>query len=104
MAVTVEQVLVFIGADETDLENVEKATTVLTVSNELITKFVGDSEVPEAILVLATLRLAETIWFQTVIRPGAVEQFYENAATAAPNNRDPFMPAYQLLKNWVSPW
>lgn len=104
MAVTVEQVLAFIGADESDVENVEKATMVLEVSNHLIDNFVGDSEVPEAILTLATLRLADTLWYQVTLRPGVGESFYENAQTLAPGNRDPFFIAYQLLKNWVLPW
>ena len=105
MTVTVEQVLSYIGANEQDAENVVTAGEVLVVATIMVEKFVGASDVPSEVVDMAVLRLSEELWSQRHTSPTVSSQFYENAPVSlAPKNRDPFLPAYQLLKNWVSPW
>lgn len=101
MAVTVERLTEAIGTSD---ENYDEVQGTLTLASTLVSNYVGYSDVPEVIVDMAIIKVGVAIWQSNHFRMAIAEGFYENQQTPALPNRDVMMPAYILLRGWVSPW
>lgn len=105
MTVTLSDVQVYVGA-EAD-EHVDLLTNCLAEAGAMVTKFVGGSLVPEAILDRATLEVAADLFNRREAPNGITNAQYATAdgfAAGMRINRDPMAAAYEILRRWVLPW
>lgn len=102
MALSVEQLVQAIGADIN--EHLEEVQRTLTQATLMVQNYVLDSVVPEEIVDLAVLRVAQALWNVNNVPAQSGNSFYETTEAPAPVNRDPMTTAYVILRKWVLPW
>lgn len=102
MALTVEQLVQAIGADIND--HFEEVQRTLTQATLMVQNYVLDNVVPEEIVDLAVLRVAQALWNVNHVPAQSGNSFYETTEAPAPVNRDPMTTAYVILRKWVLPW
>lgn len=100
--ITVDRLRKHIGADT---QHDEELQELITQANLLISDYMGTTLlVPEAILDLAVLRVANSLWEQSNVPSSNGNSFYETDQAPAPPNRDPLLAAYPIIRRYVCPW
>lgn len=102
MTVTVEQLTTAIGANVN--EDLDEVRSTLTHATLMVENYVDGAVVPEPILDLAIIRVAQVLWSTNNIPSRATDSFYETSEAPSPVNRDPMGTAYVILRKWVLPW
>lgn len=102
MALTVEQLIQAIGADIND--DFEEVQRTLTQAQLMVQNYVSENVVPQEIVDLAVLRVAQALWNANHVPAQSGNSFYETTEAPAPVNRDPMTTAYVILRKWVLPW
>lgn len=97
MAVTLEQFKLYVGTKETG----DFPQTCLDSANQMITKFVGTSRVPQAVLDSAVLSCASEL-FHRRSAPNGVAQFAD-MGTAVRIAKDPMNAAREMLLPFTGP-
>lgn len=113
MTVTAALFADYIGGESVDAEN-PRLILVLGVAKVQVLDFVKStctdatdietSSIPEEVLDLAILKVADELWNQRNIKPRVMEQIDYGGAMLSTTNRDPMLPAYSLLRGYVLPW
>lgn len=102
MTVTVERFSELIGADIN--EDLLEVSDTLIQAQLMVDNYVGPNDVPEEIMDLAVVRVAQQLWSVNNIPSRSSDSFYETTDAPAPVNRDPMTTAYVILRRWVLPW
>jgi hypothetical protein len=97
MAVTVEEFRAYIGTDETS----DFVSECLTAGHALVTKFVGDAEVPTSIHDNAVLITASELFYRRQ-SPQGVTQFASMDGSPVRAAKDPMNASRELLRPYVS--
>ena len=106
MAVTVDQVVAYVGAT---LRHSEECQRCLAEAEDLLGKHITDGgteieEIPAAVYDRAVLVTAAELFNQSKSPNGFVNQQFEDGSGAIVRlSRDPLGPAYPLLSRWVAP-
>lgn len=108
-----EQFATYIGGDSIDQEN-PRLLHCLEVAHSKVLFYVkstctdkedlATSTIPEAIVDLAVIKVADELWNQRNVRPTAKEQFDYGSGLMSNTSRDAMLPAYSLLGGYVLPW
>ena len=106
MAVTVEQVVAYVGAT---LRHAEECERCLAEAADLLGKHIADGgadvdDIPATVYDRALLVTAAELFNQSKSPNGFVnQQFEDGSGTIVRLSRDPLSPAYPLLSRWVAP-
>lgn len=106
MAVTTADLREFVGATTNDDSLLSGC---LLEATELVDKYVGDNEVPDAILDRAYVEVAADLFHRRNAPNGIANQQFALpdggfGGQAIRIARDPLTAAYKILGRWVSPW
>ena len=107
MAKTYTDLKKFIGAGES-YESDDLIQDCFNEASALVSKYVGEVEVPEVILDRALMVVGADLWNSRSAPNGLVSQQFATAdgigTTALRISRDPMAAAYKLLSQWVLPF
>lgn len=100
MAVTAEEVRVFVGAETG--EHTALIADSLSEALTLVAKYVGTAPVAEALRDRAVLEVAADLFHRRNAPNGITNQFDIADGQPLRISRDPMAPAYKILR--ISPW
>lgn len=98
MAVTGPDLETFVGSDDATF-----CASCVAEGQALVDAYVGDSEVPTAILDRAVLEVSSEL-FHKRSAPQGIAQFADFDGGPVRVARDPMLTAYTLLGRWVRPF
>ena len=101
MAVTVERLTREISVGPEDYDLIEE---LLGQAIILVEDYIGDTVIPEPIVDLALIKVVNELWAQYSTPFRHVQDTYQTDLSPVITSRDPMVPAYMVLRKWVSPW